>query len=472
MSARARIVVLGVVALVLLFARLGHGPLANYDDCYYAQKAKEMLQGGDWLTPHFAGHVRLDNPPLFLWLIALGFQVFGVGGFGAAFFSAAAGVASVLLTVRLARRLGLDEFEAWSAGAILLTTQYFVKYAGHAMMDVVLTMLFLIAIDGYLSGAEGRRRGWLQLGLATGAGVFMKSVLGLFPLVVAGLHRLTVRRKAAALDPGLWIAAGATILVGAPWFLYQYQVHPDVLLGEHFRWLIWDRGFVERVAQEGSGPLGYFARIAKVYWPWLPLAVAGVWLESKRAFDRSIAPESRSASRLILIWLVVVLGTMSFGHVKKLWYVMSVFPCLALLSARAVGALLHSEPARRKAMGWASGVLAVGAAVFAATSIGESHRRQPDLYAMALVARADAPPGLRVINLDAPYWDVANAFLFYSDHDLTDPLGDPARVSELVRGGAWALIAAARVEEIAGAPGSGCRIAARAGDWALVAPAR
>ena len=53
-------------AALVILARAGAGPLANYDDAYYAEKAKQMLRTGDWLTPRFAGIERLDNPPLFL----------------------------------------------------------------------------------------------------------------------------------------------------------------------------------------------------------------------------------------------------------------------------------------------------------------------------------------------------------------------------------------------------------------------
>src|SRR5438093_13462092 len=61
---------IAAVAALIVFGGMGGAHLANYDDCYYAEKAVEMLRGGDWVTPHFAGQVRLDNPPLFLWIIA------------------------------------------------------------------------------------------------------------------------------------------------------------------------------------------------------------------------------------------------------------------------------------------------------------------------------------------------------------------------------------------------------------------
>jgi len=44
-----------VLAVAIVFAHLGETHLANFDDCYYGQKAKEMVQGGDWATPHFGG---------------------------------------------------------------------------------------------------------------------------------------------------------------------------------------------------------------------------------------------------------------------------------------------------------------------------------------------------------------------------------------------------------------------------------
>lgn len=467
---RARLVLLGLAAALILFARLGQGHLANYDDCYYAEKAKEMLVGGDWLTPHFAGNVRLDNPPFFLWLVAAGFTLFGVGGYGAAFFSAAAGVGSVLLTVRVARRLGFDAFEAWGTGVILLTTPYFLKYSGHAMMDVVLTLFFLIAVDGYLSGCEGRRVGWVQLGVATGLGVLTKSVLGLFPLAVVLAHRLSVRRIKGLTDPGLWLAAATAVVIGVPWFAYQFAVHREILMTEHFRWLIWSRGFVEPAVGGGNDPFGYLTRIAKMYWPWLPLALAGVWLSVKRLLDPARDRAERDAARLIVLWLVVVVGAMSLGHVKKLWYVMSVFPCLALFAAMATGGIVRSETARRRAVAWAAAVIAVFAAVVALTPIGTSRERQPDLQVMTRVVQANVPPGQKVINLDAPYWDVANQFLFYSGHDLTEPLGDPARVREALRGGGWALIATDRVGEVIRADAEAV-VVARSGRWSLLTSA-
>ncbi|HEY6194610.1 MAG TPA: phospholipid carrier-dependent glycosyltransferase, partial [Candidatus Eisenbacteria bacterium] len=98
---RAQGAILAAGAALVILARAGVGPLANYDDAYYAEKAKQMLRTGDWLTPRFGGVERLDNPPLFLWLMAGSFAVLGVTSFAAVLWSALAGVGCVVLTHRL-----------------------------------------------------------------------------------------------------------------------------------------------------------------------------------------------------------------------------------------------------------------------------------------------------------------------------------------------------------------------------------
>ena len=52
-----------LLALGIVFAHLGEGHLANFDDCYYAQKAKEMLRTGDWITPATTGRSRSTTRP-------------------------------------------------------------------------------------------------------------------------------------------------------------------------------------------------------------------------------------------------------------------------------------------------------------------------------------------------------------------------------------------------------------------------
>jgi 4-amino-4-deoxy-L-arabinose transferase-like glycosyltransferase len=468
----------------VVFARLGHGYLANFDDCYYAEKAKEMLRDGQWLTPHFAGIARWDNPPLFLWLIALSFRVLGITCYSAIFFSAVSGVLCVLVLYGLAGRLGLDPFERWTAAFVLLTTQYFLKYSRHAMVDVFLTLLFLLAIDAYVRAARGKQAWLLLFGLLCGLGVMTKSVLGLLPLAVAALHLLATG-NARRLATGWFLGAVAiALLTAVPWYVYAYHVGGAAFVREHFQWLLWERGFViGREGQTWSDHLGYLKELAVNYWPWLPLAAAGLvaeagpWLRRGRGVadaGTSGAPEQpsgalapRERSLLLFLWLAVVIGIMSLAIEKKLWYIMSAFPGLAILCARATGTWIPGERGRARTVAVGFAFLLALAAILNLTPLGLHFERNPDLMRIAQVVREVVPPGEKVLNLDARYWKYGNQFLFYSDRDLTQPLGEPGRIRAGLDRGEYALLSDTGYQTVAGDDTAAYPVVARSGRWLL-----
>ena len=461
------------IAAALLFAHLGEGHLANFDDCYYAQKAKEMIRGGDWLTPHFAGVPRLDNPPLFLWLQSVAFLVFGVNDWAAIFWSALSGALCVPLLYLLARRLGLDFFESWSTAFALLTTQYFLKYARHAMFDVFLTLLFLGAIYAYVRAVQGERKYFVLLGLATGLGILTKSVLGLFPSMIAVLHLLATGRARLLRDS--WFLSGAVLagLVAAPWYVANLQLYGDQFVEEHFRWLLWRRGLgVGGEPRPLWSHLDYLRELAIVYWPWLPIAAAGAAIAVRRAMEGPPAAGSpwgpRDTGRLLLLWFVVLVGIMSLGAEKKLWYVMSAFPCLALFVGLAAGKWIRSAPIRRRVE--VGGFALLGAAALAVWlfPIPLSKERRPDLQRVAIAAKSSVPPGQTLLNLDAGYWKTVNQFLFYSDHGITEPLRDPALVRRGLEGGGFALLSAEGLARVAEGDTAAYSVIAGSGAWRLV----
>lgn len=462
-------------AALVIFARAGAGPLPNYDDAYYAEKAKQMLRTGDWLTPRFAGVERLDNPPLFLWLVAVSFALLGVTSFAAVLWSALAGVACVALTHRLAVRLGRDPFEAWAAGIVLLGTGYFLKYANHAMFDVFLTMLFLCVLLAYRRAWEGSTRAWVAVGLFAGLGVLTKSVLGLLPLAVVALHALWCGRVLHALRSGAWLAPLVAGLVLVPWYGYQLATHHDAFVREHVAWLLVQRGFgTGHEAASPASPLGYLRELGLTYWPWLPLALAGLWLALREGFTRGGREPDRAAfpavagARLLLLWPLVVVGTLSFAHEKKLWYVMSVFPALALLSARALGAWVRSDSARARITLGGFALAGVAGAVLALTPLGSVRPRRPDLQVVARAARTLVPERSRIVFAGGNYFAVAHQFVFYSDRLLVPGHDDPVAVGAALDGGDWLLATREGYACVVAADSLRYPAAVSSGQWMLV----
>jgi len=125
--------------ITLYFLNLGRWDLWNPDEPRYAQVAREMVNGGDWVLMHYNGKVYDDKPPLFFWLIAFssylwqGFSSFSVR-FPAAFF----GTLTVLLTFFLGKMLYTSR-TGFLSGLILATSVEFAYLSTRANIDTTLT---------------------------------------------------------------------------------------------------------------------------------------------------------------------------------------------------------------------------------------------------------------------------------------------------------------------------------------------
>ncbi|MDO9351075.1 MAG: glycosyltransferase family 39 protein, partial [Deltaproteobacteria bacterium] len=107
---------------VLFFLNLGRWDLWNPDEPRYAQVAREMVDGGDWILMHFNGKMYADKPPLFFWLIALSSALWGgLTSFSVRFPSAVFGTLTILLTFLIGRHL-YSSRTGFLAGLILVTS--------------------------------------------------------------------------------------------------------------------------------------------------------------------------------------------------------------------------------------------------------------------------------------------------------------------------------------------------------------
>src|SRR5262245_28383214 len=183
----------GVLALaaILFFARLGERSLWSME-VRWGEIPREMRDRGDWLTPTINGHLYYDKPLLSYWLVLAASSLAGeVNEFAARLPSGLAGLLSVILLMRIARRL-FDERTAVLAGLILTTSFSFTGFARTASADMENVAGILAALTLFLEGGDNPRAWriiaiWLVMALTS----LTKGLLGFaLPLLIIGVDSL------------------------------------------------------------------------------------------------------------------------------------------------------------------------------------------------------------------------------------------------------------------------------------------
>lgn len=173
------------VAAVLRFAGLSQPAGKVFDETYYAREGWALLtKGVEWnYKDNVASYVV--HPPLGKWLISVGEWAFGyydVDGdqqltghlfdaapeFGWRFSVAVAGIVSVLLTVRIARRLFGSTLLGCAAGLLMAFDGFHLVLSRTALLDIFLLLFILATFGALVIDRDTRRTAWLRT-LETGA---------------------------------------------------------------------------------------------------------------------------------------------------------------------------------------------------------------------------------------------------------------------------------------------------------------
>src|SRR5262245_56989420 len=218
MIPKSAVYILLALSLLLFLPKLGM-PLLDPDEGLYASIAREMLTRGDWIVPHVNGLPYLEKPPLYFWLTALTFKLFGPSEWATRLWSAISALGTVLLTWRIGRRL-CGPPAGLMAGVVMATLVGNALYVRRASTDQLFILCLTLAMYGFLRDAERPDRGrarFLLLYAGAGLAVLAKGFIGaVFPALITGLGIVVVRRLGwRDLNWGRGIAVFAAIAV--PW---------------------------------------------------------------------------------------------------------------------------------------------------------------------------------------------------------------------------------------------------------------
>jgi 4-amino-4-deoxy-L-arabinose transferase-like glycosyltransferase len=325
-----------LLAALSFFAGLGRGAIGDNDEAFYAESAREMVESGDWVTPHFNYEPRFQKPALYYWLTAALFAVVGPGEFSARFFAALAGVGLVLVTTACGRRW-YDESVGLLAGAIAATSFGYFALARMSLPDLPLAFFVTCAIwAAFVATLERERnpRKWLLLAATAAAlGFLMKGPLAVVvPALVVVPILLMERRSYNVQFSDLVIASVLFLVVAAPWYVAMWVQHGTEYLVGFFVGDNFERFATARY--NDPRPWWFYAPIlAGGLLPWTPLTLA--WLSPVSQFAARRRDVGTVDLRLLL-WALLPLAFFTLSVGKQPRYILPVLPPVAILLASAI----------------------------------------------------------------------------------------------------------------------------------------
>lgn len=355
--ARHHLIVM-TASMVVLFTNLGGPRLWDRDEPRNAGCAAEMLERNDWVVPVFNGELRTHKPVLLYWLTMTAYAVFGIGEFGARFWSAALGVATVVMTYHMGRKLFDAQAGLW--GALALTTSLMFVIAGRAATpDSVLIFTSTLALFAFVMlSIDKTTIAWrhaVPIYAAMGLAILAKGPVGLvLPTAIIGMYLLIMRlpeesttfnnrwlswlntlgrpfaplhflRTCWAMRP--LTALGVSLAVALPWYVWvDYRTG-----GAWTEGFFWEHN-LNRATQSMEGHRGnllfYPVALAIGLFPW-SIFLAPLLLDTVQ----QLRQRSKWMQGYIFAacWVCVFVGVFSIAKTKLPSYITPCYPGAALL---------------------------------------------------------------------------------------------------------------------------------------------
>ncbi len=249
------------------------GRIAAQDEAVYSHIAIRMARTGEWLTPRFLDRLALFKPPALYWLSGLSVKLFGPSNWSLRLPSILAGAALAALAVAWALHWG--PWQALAVALLLAANPLLHRLSRLNLMDALLAALFMGA--AFILRADPAlklRKSRAGFGVLVGVGILTKAIAGCLPLVMLAAYWVLAARVERPRLAALLEVAGWSVLIAAPWHLYQWAVHPqwfwsEYIIDEHFRSAIAPLGQTSR-----EGQLDFYVR----RWARIDPVLLGAWL--------------------------------------------------------------------------------------------------------------------------------------------------------------------------------------------------
>lgn len=332
-----------------MFWNLGNNHLSDWDEAWYGSIARTIGEQSNYLTPTWNGKPFFDKPPLHYWLGALAYRVLGDSEVAIRFFPALSGVGTVVVVFFLAKTLG-DVRAAVMASTVLLSTVGFVSRSRTGNLDTMLAFWISLSMLSWVKAIQTKNDRWyLCMGVSILGAFLTKGFVGfLFPILTM-LWLLATKRTWADLRGLLWVT-GASALGALAWLAINHAWNGSAA----------NAVFVAHQFEKVS-PLTIFSRAPSYEYLLFLKSGLKVWVVVLLVSFVGVRISISAYEKPIALFALVYGGILLISQNKSNWFLVPLYPILALFIGRGIGTLLQRRLPRRLSLWGLAAVVAVGA---------------------------------------------------------------------------------------------------------------
>jgi 4-amino-4-deoxy-L-arabinose transferase-like glycosyltransferase len=311
--------VLLLLTILTIFVNLGSMPLLDPDEPVYAETPKEMILYNDFTSPQIYGEYWYDKPPMYYWLVAGTFKLFGINEFSARFPSALLAVICVAVVYLSVSKL-FTERVGIASGLVLATSiEYF--YVGKAAVtDITLTFFLTASLLSFL------QKKYYLFYIFAALATLTKGPIGfLLPGAIIFIWMVLTHRFSELKNMKIPIGIIIWAMITLPWYWTMYQIHGSAFVD----------GFI------GVNNITRFTTAEHVktsaWYFFIPVLILGLFPWTSLLFQtirESLTTKGKDEYATLLflnIWAAFIFLFFSISSTKLVTYILPSYPPLAIL---------------------------------------------------------------------------------------------------------------------------------------------
>ena len=312
---------------IIVFAKNEVFILPHHDDVTHASIAKRMVETNNYFEMYEGKDLSFLKPPLYFWLEAVCFKVFGINDYSARFPSAMLGFLTILLAYLITKKL-FDENTSLFFLFITLTSFYFLKFAKQAMLDMPVAFSTTLAIYSFTNiEFYNRKIFYILFAIAVASGYYFKAIQGLYPIFIVIFYFILTDNFKKIFSKEFLLSLLFIFLLILLWIFPQY-----LKFGDTFFYSQCGIGPVINRGIEGQTGKFYqpFLKLIGLNLPWGIINLYGIYVLFR---DMKFSQNQKNKFILILSWFFVILLILSLSKTFYLRYLIPLYVPYSILGA-------------------------------------------------------------------------------------------------------------------------------------------